>query len=118
MRVPDLFKHLTYVGQAEGDKKLYYVFENPKGYLVVAGNATNAYNVNWVDRKAVDFVLTTFKGRKVTTGRIRQKAGRRNLFTGGFTALNTLYAMTATGRARKLRERDGKAMVFKVGNAR
>jgi hypothetical protein len=118
MRIPDLFKDLAYVGKAEGDKKLYYVFENPKGFLVVAGNAANAYNVNWVDRKAVDLVHSRFKGRKITTVQIRKKAGRRKLFTGGFAALNTLYAMVATGRARKLRERQGRAMVFKVSSTR
>jgi hypothetical protein len=114
MRVRDLFKDLTYVGQAAGDKKQYHVFENVNGFLVVAGNSPNAYNANWVDRKAVDFVGAAFKGRKVTTGRIMEKARRRKLFGGGFVALNTLYAMAAAGRARKLKERDGRAMVFKV----
>jgi hypothetical protein len=114
MRIRALFKDLSYVGQAAGDKKLYHVFENENGFLVVAGNTANAYNVNWVDRKAVDVVHKKFKGRKVTTAKVRQKAGRPALFRDGFTALNTLYAMAATGRATKLRERDGRAMVFKI----
>lgn len=114
MRIRDLFKDLNYVGQAAGDKKLYHVFENEKGFLVVAGNTPNAYNANWVDRKAVEFVRSNFKGRKVTTGKVVQKARRRKLFSGGFVALNTLYAMAAAGRAKKLKERDGRAMVFKV----
>lgn len=118
MRIPDLFKDLAYVGKAEGDKKLYHVFENPKGFLVVAGNAANAYNVNWVDRAAVDVVHSRFRGRKITTAHVRQKSGRPKLFTGGFVALNTLYAMVATGRARKLRERQGRAMVFKIAPRR
>jgi hypothetical protein len=116
MRIRDLFKDLSYVGQAAGDKKLYHVFENDRGFLVVAGNAANAYNANWVDRAAVDFVRTNFRGRKVTTGKVVQKAGRRKLFNGGFVALNTLYAMTAAGRATKLKQRDGRSMVFKVKN--
>lgn len=114
MRIPNLFKDLSYVGQALGDRKAYHVFENPKGFLVVAGNAANAYNVNWVDRRAIDLVQKKFRGRKVTTSDVRRAGRKKKSLTGGFGALNTLYAMTASGRAKKLREHRGKAMVFQI----
>lgn len=116
MRIRDLFKGLTYVGQTAGDRNRYHVFENASGFLVVATNATraNAYNVNWVDRDAVDFVQRTFKGRKTTTSKIMQKARRRKAFSRGFVALNALYAMAAAGHAKRLKERDGRAMVFRI----
>ncbi len=114
MRIHDAFKNLRFVGQAEGDKKAYYIFESEKGYLVVAPRSRNTFNANGVEREAVEVVSRRFRGRKVTSGVVRRKSRRPDLFADNLAALNVLYAMVASGRAIKLRERDGRAMVFKV----
>jgi hypothetical protein len=115
MRVHDAFKALKFVGLAEGDKNAYYVFEGPKGYLVVAPRGRNTFNANGVEHAAIDVVSRRFRGRKVTSRKVRAKARRPDLFTDNLAALNALYAMVASGKAKKLRERDGRAMVFRVG---
>lgn len=114
MRIVDVFRTLEYVGRAEGDRKTYHVFEGPHAYLVVAANTARSYNLNVVDRKAVDLLARRFKGRKVTTGDVARKSGRPKLLGDRFAALNALYAMAATGRAQKLQQRKGRSMVFKI----
>ena len=114
MRIVDVFRTLEYVGRAEGDKKSYFVFEGPHAYLVVASNTARSYNANVVEREAVDLLARRFKGRKVTTSDVVRRSGRPKLLGDRFAALNALYAMTATGRARKLQQRKGRSMVFKI----
>jgi hypothetical protein len=114
MKVPDLFKGVRYVGKAEGDRKTYYVFESDSGYLVVAPNSTGGFNVNIVDGEVPDVVTSLFKSKKLTSGRLKQSNRRPDLFGPPFASLNALYVMVALGRARKLKRREGKAMVFKI----
>ena len=114
MRIPDLFKGARYVGKAEGDRRTYYVFESDVGYLVVAPNSAGGFNLNVVDREVPDVVTTGFKGKKLTAGRLKRSSRRPGLFRGPFSSLTALYVMVALGRARKLKQREGKAMVFKI----
>jgi hypothetical protein len=109
------FSGLKYAGKADGDKRAYHVFEGAASMLVVSpGRTRGSYNANAVDRRGLDVVGRRFRGRKVTSADVMKKAGRRDLFRQRFDALNALYAMVAVGRARKLRERDGRALVFKI----
>jgi hypothetical protein len=102
------FSGLKYAGKAEGDKRAYHVFEGGQSMLVVSpGRSKRSYNANAVDRRR-------FKGRKITSADVMKKARRRDLFEQRFDALNVLYAMVAMGRAQKLRERDGRSIVFKI----
>ena len=39
---------------------------------------------------------------------------RPDLFDDNFSPLNALYTMVALGRAKKLKKRQGRAMVFKI----
>jgi len=43
-----------------------------------------------------------------------QKGRRPDLFGDNFSRLNALYTMVALGRAKKLKQRLGKSMVFKI----
>ena len=108
------FSGLKYAGKAEGDKRAYHVFEGAETLLVVSASAPRSYNANAIDRRGVDVVGRRFKGRKITSGDIMKKARRRDLFQQRFDALNVLYAMVAMGRAQKLRERDGRSILFKI----
>jgi hypothetical protein len=82
--------------------------------VVSPGRTRGSYNVNAVDRRGLDVVSRRFRGRKITSVDVMRKAGRRDLFRQRFDALNALYALVAVGRARKLRERDGRAIVFRI----
>ena len=117
MRIPDLFKGAGYVGKAEGDRRTYYVFESDVGYLVVAPNSAGGFNLNVVSRDVPDVVTTGFRGKKLTAGRLKRSSRRPGLFRGPFSSLQALYVMVALGRARKLKRREGKAMVFKISRS-
>ncbi len=114
MKIPGLFKGARYVGKAEGDRRSYYVFESDAGYLVVAPNSAGGFNLNVVDGKVPDAVTTRYKGKNLTAGRLKRSSRRPALFRGPFSSLQALYVMVALGRARKLKRREGKAMVFKI----
>jgi hypothetical protein len=115
MKIPNLFKGVRYVGKTEGDRRTYYVFESDGGYLVVAPNSSGGFNLNVVHRVVPDVVTGAFKGKKLTAGRLKQTSRRADLFRAPFSALQALYVLVALGRARKLKSREGKAMVFKIG---
>lgn len=112
MRIPTLLQKLEFIGQAEGDRRTYYVFQGTGGYVVASSNGKAALNVSIVDRKIPDAITRKFGGREVTTRRVVE--GSRSLLGERFTALNALYVMVALGTARKLRKHEGKAMVFKI----
>ncbi len=114
MKFPELFKGVRYVGKAEGDRKTYYVFESDVGYLVVAPNSIGSFNLNIVDAEVPDVMTRSFRGKKLTAGRLKHSNRRPDLFGSPFASLNALYVMVALGRARKLKRREGKAMVFKI----
>ena len=117
MRIPALFKDARYIGKAEGDRRTYYVFESDVGYLVVAPNSAAGFNLNIVDRKVPDAVTSGFRGKNLTAGRLKRSSRRPSLFRGPFSSLQALYVMVALGRAWKLKQREGKAIVFKISNS-
>ncbi len=114
MKVRDLFLGAHYVGRADGDKRKYYVFQADVGYLVLTPNSDRSFTINVVDVEAPEVVTKTFKGKQLTTVRLREKGRRPDLFGSPFAALNALYVMVALGHARKLKRREGRAMLFKI----
>lgn len=114
MRIPALFRELQYVGQAKGDKSTYHVFRGGLGYLVVAPNNRGGLNVNVVDLKIPDIIGRKFRHQELTGPLLTKRSGRPDLFRIPFVPLNSLYAMVALGRARKLSKHEGRAMVFKI----
>ena len=115
MRLKNLFKDLEYVGEAAGDRLSYAVFRGPSAYLVVSPNSREGFNVNVVRREAPEVIRKRFHGRRVTTGSVVKASRRRDLFPSRFTLLNSLYVMVALRWAKKLKEREGRSMVFKIG---
>lgn len=113
MRIPELLTNLEFVGRAEGDRRTYYVFKGRSQYLVASANR-EGLNLNVVESESPEVILKKFGGERVTS-KLLSKSGRRpDLFGQSFQRLNSLYVMVALGKARKLKERDGKAMVFKI----
>lgn len=110
MRIPSLLQNLQFIGEAEGDRRTYYVFRGTGGYVVASSNGKADLNVTVVDREILGVIQRRFGGREVTTRLVVQRSRRPDRFA----ALNALYVMVALGAARKLRKRDGKAMVFKI----
>ena len=110
MRIPELLTNLEFVGQAEGDKRTYYVFKGRRQYLVASANNRGGLNVNAVGSEAPKAILRKFGGKEVTS----KQLGKSGRGPQRFERLNSLYTMVALGKARKLKKREGKAMVFKI----
>ncbi len=114
MGVKSLFTGAKFIGQAEGDRRSYYVFAGARGYLVASPQSPNSYSVTVIAREAPDVIGGKFKGQKITAATLKSGAHRPDLFSAYFDRLNALYVMVALGRAKKLKRRLGKAMVFKI----
>ena len=114
MKIPTLLQKLPFVGQAEGEKLTYYVFEGNRAFLVVSPNRRGGLYLNVVDQETPDVISRRFSGQQVTGRMLIQKGRRPDLFDDSFSALNALYTMVALGRATKLKQRLGRAMVFKI----
>jgi hypothetical protein len=113
MKPVRLFEGVRYVGEAEGDKRTYYIFETDDRYLVV-GPTRDGYYMNLVDREAPAVISKAFAGQKVTTKLVTAKSRRPDIFPSPLATLNALYAMVALRRARKLKQRQGRSLVFKI----
>ena len=114
MKIAELFTGVRYLGRAEGDKRTYHVFDGAAGYLVVTPNSKRSFSMNIVDPEAPEVITRAFKGKQLTTVRLRKSGRRADLFGSPFASLNALYVMVALRRARKLKQREGRAMVFKI----
>lgn len=95
-------------------RKTYYVFEGNVGYLLVAPASDRGFYLSVIDREAPEVVSKAFKNEKLTAKQLRKSGRRPDLFGARFAALGTLYVMVALGRATKLKQRQGKALVFKI----
>lgn len=114
VKIQALLQKLPFVGLAEGDRLTYYIFEGNGAYLVVSANSRGGFNLNVVDREAPDVILRRFGAQRVTGRMLIQKGRRPDLFSDAFSSLNALYTMVALGRAKKLKQKMGRATVFKV----
>ena len=114
MKVAELFSGIRYIGKAEGDRKTYYVFEAQSGYIVLTPSSGTSFNMSVVDAEVPEVISKAFKTKRLTSVRLRGSNRRPDLFGAPFAPLNALYVMVALGRARKLKRREGKAMVFKI----
>lgn len=114
MKVSELFSEIRYIGKAEGDRNTYYVFEAHSGYIVVTPSSGTSFNMSVVDVEAPEVISKTFKSKRLTSVRLKDSNRRPDLFGAQFATLNALYVMVALGRARKLKRREGRAMVFKI----
>jgi len=114
VKIPTLLQKLPFIGQAEGERLTYYVFEGNRAYLVVSPNSRGGLNMNVVDQETPEVISRRFGGQRVTGGTLTEKGRRPDLFSDHFSRLNALYTMVALGRAKKLKQRLGRSMVFKI----
>jgi len=114
MTVKNLFNGAKFIGRAEGERRSYYVFQGESGYLVATPQSRRNYSVTLVQNEVPDVISRKFKGKQVTVGMLKSKGSRVGLFRDYFDRLNALYVMVALGRARKLKKKLGRAMLFRV----
>ena len=114
MAVKNLFSGARFIGQAEGERRSYYVFQSDSGYLVATAQSPRNYSVTLVQGEVPDVISRKYKGKQVTVSMLKPQGGRPGLFRDYFDRLNALYVMVALGRARKLKKKLGRAMLFRV----
>ena len=114
MTIKRLFSGARFIGEAEGERRTYYVFQGESGYLVATPQSPRNYSVTLVQNEAPDVISRKFEGKLVTVSMLKSKRNRSGMFRDYFDRLNALYVMVALGRARKLKNKLGKAMLFRV----
>ena len=114
MGAKTLFTDAKFIGQAEGDKLTYHVYHTAGGYLVAASRGRNSYSVTVVQLEAPDVIARKFEGQEITVNNLKSGTHRPDLFGEYFDRLNALYVAVALGRARKLKKRLGRSMLFKI----
>ena len=102
MNIRSLTTGLQYRGEAEGKRQTYYVFEGKRQYMVMSfsRSKSNAGNFNVVDVEAAEYVARRFGGQRVTTKSIYKGSRKSHLVGSSLAALNILYVLVATGRAK------------------
>jgi hypothetical protein len=86
--------------------------------LVAAPQAPHSYSVTVIQREASEVISNKFRGAEITVSTLKAKGRRPDLFDRYFDRLNALYVMVALGKARKLKKRLGKAMLFKISSVK
>jgi hypothetical protein len=115
MNVKRLVQGLSYVGEADGKRQTYHVFQGAEAFFVLSFSRSkpNAGNFNVVKPDAVEYVRTRFAGsHAVTTNDVVARAKRSRHVRTSLAALNILYVLVATGDASVDTRRAGPKLYF------
>jgi len=102
VNIRSLTSSLQYRGEVTGKRQTYSVFEGKRHYFVMSLSLAkrHAGNFNIVPVPAVDFAARRFRGRKKVTSKQLAAAGKGRGVASSLEALNVLYVLVATGRAK------------------
>lgn len=103
MNIRHLTSGLQYRGEVEARRQTYFVFEGKNHYFVMSLSRSkrNAGNFNVVNTGAVEYVAKKFAGRKkVTSSKVAAASKRTRHISDSLQALNVLYVLIATNRAK------------------
>ena len=104
MGAKTLFSDAKFIGQAEGDKLTYYVYNASSGYLVAASRGRNSYSVTVVHPEAPEVIARKFGGQEITVNSLKSGTHRPDLFREYFDRLNALYGSGRAGQGEKAEE--------------
>jgi hypothetical protein len=107
MAVKNLFSGARFIGQAEGDRRTYYVFQGVSGYLVATPQSPRNYSVTLVQNDVPDVISRKFKGKQVTVKMLKSKGNRAGLFRDYFDRLNALLCHGRVRTSEKTQEKVG-----------
>jgi hypothetical protein len=103
MNLRSLASSLHYRGEVEGKRQTYSIFESKDYFFVMSLSRSkrNAGNFNVVSADAVEYVARRFGGRQDVTAKAVLKGSRTPRYvSSSLDALNILYVLVASGRAR------------------
>ncbi len=117
MNLRSLGAGLKFRGKVKGQRQTYYVFEGEKFFFICSFSRTKpkAGNFNTVDLEAVRYVERLAAGERRVTARDLHERSRTPRFIGSaLEALNILYVLVATDRAKIDRRHKGKQLFFNI----
>ncbi len=103
MNIRSLASGLLYRGEVEAKRQTYFVFEGKRHFFVMSLSRSkhNAGNFNVVDVDGVDYVARRFSGQQdVTAKAVLNNSRKPQYVSSTFDALNILYVLVATRRAK------------------
>ena len=106
---------LSYCGEVQSKRQVYYVFESKKCYVLLSLSLQkkNAGNFNIADRGIVDYVAKLVRKKKgITSKQVVKMSKKPHAITATLDALNMLYVLVATQRASIDRRVKGKELHF------
>jgi hypothetical protein len=120
VNIRNLTNGLEYRGEVEARRQTYFVFEGKSHYFVMSLSRSkrHAGNFNIVDAAAVEYVARKFAGRKkVTSTKVAAASPKPRGVANSLEALNVLYVLIATNRAKIDTRFHDKQLFFNVGRA-
>jgi hypothetical protein len=117
MNIRSLSSGLSFRGKVDGQRQAYYVFEGPKLFLVFSFSRSKPKSgyFNAVDAEAIKYAARLIKGRQGVTAQSLYKRSRNPKHVGSsLEALNILYVLVATGRAKIDRRYKTKQIIFNI----
>lgn len=117
MKLERLFAGLEFCGKVKGQRQTYYVFEGERFFFICSFSHTKpkAGNFNMVEFDAVQYAERLVGGKRgVTAQDLHRRSRNRRHIGSSLEALNILYALVATDRAKIDRRHKGKQLFFNV----
>ncbi len=117
MNLRRLTAGLKFRGKVEGTRQTYYVFEGERFFFICSFSRRKpkAGNFNIVDLDAVRYAERLVAGKRGVTAQELHRRSRNPRHIGSpLEALNILYVLVATERAKIDRRHTGKQLFFNV----
>ena len=102
MNVKEVLSELRYVGETQGIRQTYHIFQGRQRFLVMSFKKADpaAGNFNIVEAEAVNYAEGKYSGVKgLTAKQLFDESKRTKHFKDRFVALNVLYVLVAAGKA-------------------
>src|SRR5438034_3531028 len=90
MTVKRLFSGARFIGEAEGERRTYYVFQGESGYLVATPQSPRNYSVTLVQDEVPEVISRKFTGKLVTVSMLKSKRNRSGMYRDYFDRLNEI----------------------------
>ena len=119
MSIRSLGAGLTFRGKVSGQRQTYYVFEGLRSFFVFSFSRSKpkAGYFNEVRSETVTYVQRLTGGQQGVTAQSLYKRSRKPKHVGSaLEALNVLYVLVATGRAKIDRRHKSRQLFFNISD--
>jgi len=123
VRPDNVLKDLQYVSDVEAKRQRYYIYSREEGFLVlsVSHSRPGSYNLNFIEKDALEFIRRQFSRRKGITSQTMAKETVAPVFFSRMDdrekrlrILNICYVLVALGHARMRKEEGSRELRFDI----